>query len=129
MFDISKARKSIEDRENAETERNKQLFLKASEDANAIIKMIIEHYRPGKIIQWGSVLDPEVFDSNSDIDIAVSGIADAETFFKLLGEAMVMTDFSLDIVQLEKIEVEFAEIIKEKGKVVYEHEKDYCAEK
>jgi hypothetical protein len=45
-----------------------------------------------------------------------SGINEAERYFALLGDAMGLTRFSLDIVQLEKIEPEFAELILLKGK-------------
>jgi hypothetical protein len=38
----------------------------------------------------------------------------------LLGDAMALTRFRVDIVQLERIEPEFAELIRLKGKVVYE---------
>jgi predicted nucleotidyltransferase len=77
-------------------------------------------YRPVRIYQWGSLLHPERFDENSDIDLATEGITDAETFFNLLGEAMALTGFSLDIVQIEKIEPEFADAIRHSGKVIYE---------
>jgi hypothetical protein len=38
----------------------------------------------------------------------------------LIGKAQAMTDFPVDIVQLEKIEPEFAESIRTDGKLVYE---------
>ena len=82
--------------------------------------MIISRYSPKKIVQWGSLLDSEQFDENSDIDIALEGISDPAKYFALLGDAMVLTRFPLDIVQLEKIEPEFAEIILSKGKIIYE---------
>ena len=71
-------------------------------------------------MQWGSLLDLEQFDENSDIDIAIEGITEAERYFALLGDAMEMTRFPLDIIQLEKIEPEFAELILLKGKIIYE---------
>jgi predicted nucleotidyltransferase len=82
--------------------------------------MIASEYRPRRIYQWGSLLHPERFNENSDIDLAVEGIIDAETFFKLLGDAMKLTSFPLDIIQIEKIEAEFAETIRLSGKIVYE---------
>ncbi len=63
---------------------------------------------------------PEQFDENSDIDIAIEGILDATRYFALLGDAMELTRFPIDIVQLEKIEPEFAELILLKGKIIYE---------
>jgi len=37
------------------------------------------------------------YDENSDIDIAVEGIIDAEKYFAMLGDAMSLTRFRLDI--------------------------------
>ena len=51
---------------------------------------------------------------------AVERIPGAESFFNLLGDAMKLTRLSLDIVQIEKIEIEFADSIRESGMVVYE---------
>ena len=59
----------------------------------------------GKFV-WGSLLDSESFDEHSDIDIAVEGVATAEDFFALYGEAIKMPEFSLDLVQFEKIDPE-----------------------
>ena len=82
--------------------------------------MIIGRYSPNRIVQWGSLLNPDQFDESSDIDIAVEGVTDADRYFALLGDAMALTRFRVDIVQLERIEPEFAELIRLKGKVVYE---------
>ena len=97
-------------------------FHAATKDFDRIVRMIVEKYRPRRIVQWGSLLRPDHFDEHSDIDIATEGILDAETWFALLGDAMELTRFPLDIVQLEKIEPEFAAQILRKGKVVYESE-------
>ncbi len=63
---------------------------------------------------------PKRFRDYSDIDIAVEGIADAETFFGMLGAAQAMTEFDLDLVQIEKVAPEYAEDIRKHGKIAYE---------
>jgi predicted nucleotidyltransferase len=120
MFDVHKARASLERRANARAQANRVRHEQASRDAAAIIEAIVRDYRPLRIWQWGSVLSPATFGPRSDIDLAVEGITDAETFFRLLGEAMRLTRFHVDVVQMERIEPEFADIIRMKGKVVYE---------
>ena len=45
---------------------------------------------------------------------------DAETYFAILGEAMKMTAFPLDIVEIEKVGAENARHIRESGRLVYE---------
>ncbi len=96
------------------------LWEKARGDCVRIVDMILAKYRPRRLIQWGSLLEAEQFDERSDIDLAVEGITDPAEFFALLGDAMRMTEFRLDIVQMEKIEPEFADLIRMKGKVLHE---------
>ncbi len=99
---------------------NHARWTKANADANAIIAHIASHYHPTRIWQWGSVLNPDKFTEISDIDIALEGITDAATFFAIIGDADNMTPFPIDIVQLERIEPEYANIIRRKGKISYE---------
>lgn len=121
MIDLIKARKNIDNKYETRRLHSMERFTSATHDSLAIVTMIASEYRPRRIYQWGSLLHPERFDENSDIDLAVEGITDAETFFKLLGDAMKLTRLPLDIVQIEKIEVEFAEAIRQSGKIVYEN--------
>ena len=119
-MDIGKIKENLRKREMLKKESLRNRFEAASRDFDKIVRMSIDKYAPKKIIQWGSLLHPEQFDTHSDIDIALEGISDAETYFALLGDAMALTRFHLDIVQLEKIEPEFAELILLKGKIIYE---------
>jgi hypothetical protein len=56
----------------------------------------------------------------------VEGILDPAEFFALYGDADRLTRFSLDLVALERIEPEFADLIRQKGIVVYDREQS-CA--
>jgi predicted nucleotidyltransferase len=119
-FDMAAARLNLN---RASLLRKKQLherYAQACADFSKILAVIVEKYSPRRIYQWGSLLDESSFTEVSDIDIAVEGVTDAASFFALYGDAMRCTGFSLDIVQIEKIEPEFAEIIRSKGRVVYE---------
>ena len=120
MVDIQRARANLLKREEIRREARRKRFEAASGDFARIVEMIIDRYSPRRIVQWGSLLHPDQFDESSDIDIAVEGITDADRYFALLGDAMALTRFRVDIVQLEKIEPEFAELIRLKGKVLYE---------
>jgi predicted nucleotidyltransferase len=93
---------------------------RANADARRLIDFIASRYKPERILQWGSVLHPEKFGLRSDIDLAIEGEFDPETWYRLLGEVMNMTSFPLDIVDLKRIEPEFSAIIRLKGRVVYE---------
>ena len=120
MPDIQKIKENLYKREESRRQARLKRFDAAADDFRAIVRMIIAKYSPKKIVQWGSLLHPEQFDENSDIDIAVEGITDAETYFRMIGEAYEMTDFTLDIVQIEKIDPIFGDSIRKKGKLIYE---------
>ncbi len=118
-FDYKAAAAFLKDKAESEKERDRKLFLQAEKDAELIIEMIKE-YQPERIYQWGSLLQMDQFDINSDIDIAVEGMDSAEKFFELYGRAVAITDFSLDLVELEKINDVHRKSIRETGRLVYE---------
>jgi predicted nucleotidyltransferase len=92
----------------------------ARDNFTQIVKMIIEKYHPKRIYQWGSLIDGRHFTERSDIDIAIEGITSAEQFFAILGEAEKLTNFPIDLVQMESVHALHAESIRRKGKIVYE---------
>ena len=96
------------------------LHEQASRDSAAIIDMIIKDFNPLRIYQWGSVLHPEQFDENSDIDIAIEGLDSTEAWFAMTGKAMDMTSFSVDIVDINTVHPLDADSIRKRGKIVYE---------
>ncbi len=98
-------------------------FSKARSDFNSIIEMIKKEYSVSKIVQWGSLLNREKFTEVSDIDIAIEGIESAKDYFTLLKNAEKLTNFPLDIVQLERIDPIHRESIEKKGKIIFKHGK------
>jgi len=84
---VEAARQRLRDRDRARRERYRGLWERAATDCRVIIDMIAREYHPTRVYQWGSLLRPERFRDYSDIDIAVEGIGDAETFFHMLGAA------------------------------------------
>jgi predicted nucleotidyltransferase len=119
-FDYSAAAKSLQERLEKQKHLRHERYRKAQADAGSIIQMIARKYNPTRIYQWGSLLDPERFDENSDIDIAVEGIDGPERFFSMRAEACAMTDMELDLVEMEHIDDPARESIRTWGKVVYE---------
>ena len=105
----------------AQAERDRETLLsEARRDAERIIEMIIGDFRPVKVHQWGSLVHSDHFSERSDIDIAVEGIMDPGTFFRMLDAASAMSRFPVDLVQIETIHPSYADLIRRYGKVVYE---------
>jgi len=103
--------------------RNIRKWRRASEDAKRIIALITREFDPHAVYQWGSILEAESFSEISDIDIAVEGVDSAEAFFALVARAEELTDFPLDIVQLEHVEPEYANLIRTHGRCAYVRDK------
>ncbi len=113
-------RRFFEEKEQKRVARLAVRFEAAWKDAHAIIKMIEKDYDPVRIWQWGSLLDQKHFSEISDIDIAIEGISDTETFFELYGKALALTSFPLDLIDLARIEPVHADSICKRGRLVYE---------
>jgi predicted nucleotidyltransferase len=119
-FDIDAAARKLRDRRVKRRRDLLRLHGEAQQDATAIIDMIKRRFNPRRIYQWGSLLDPGTFDENSDIDIAVQGIESVQAFSDLLGAAMKMTRFPLDIVDFDTIDDLSRASILNLGMIVHE---------
>ncbi len=117
--DLATVRGFVQRKVAATKARNEARWRQAAADAEDIIAMIKNEYRPAAIYQWGSVLDRDQFTGISDIDIAVEGLASAEQFFELIGKAEKLTRLPLDIVEMEHVEPEYADSIKTHGRCVW----------
>jgi predicted nucleotidyltransferase len=117
---LTAIRQFVKKKYKKKSDRIEILYQQANRDFKQIIDLIIIKFNPKRIYQWGSLLNRKHFNESSDIDIAVEGIDSAKKFFDMLGEAQDMTDFSIDLVDIDKIHPLHAESIRRKGKVVYE---------
>ena len=116
---ISEVKKYLKEKNHRERIYRQDLFKHATKDFDRMVAYIKRNYRNITIYQWGSLMNPEDFDENSDIDIAVAGINSSEQFFKLYGELIKMTEFPLDFVEIDRIDILNQESIKGKGRLVY----------
>ena len=84
-----------------------------------IVEMIAGEFTPRRIWQWGSLLHRPRFSERSDIDIALEGLGSAERLFQVYARAEELSTFPLDIVELERIEPEYAHLIRTSGRLVH----------
>ena len=110
----------LKDRERARQHHLDAAFERAIRDFGCISKFIINDYNPQAIWQWGSLLDRNRFSEISDIDIAIEGLEDPQAIFDIYNRAGAMTEFPVDVIELEKIEQEYASLIRRKGERIYE---------
>ena len=96
------------------------MYESACRDVERIICALSDKYPDCRIYQWGSLLDRRRFNEASDIDLAVEGVTSPKMFFDILGTAMELTDFSIDVVELEQLTPERKNRIIREGKLRYE---------
>lgn len=88
-------------------------------DFNRIVDMIESEFAPLRIWQWGSLLHRHRFSKRSDIDIAVEGLGSAERLFRLHARAEALTRLPLHIIEMERIQPEYAHLIRTTGRLVH----------
>ncbi len=119
-FDYDAAREFIQQKSERKKRKSHDLYIKAKKESEDIIEVIKKKFSVKRIYQWGSILSPERFDENSDIDIAIEGLDSVEDFFELYGIALNKTSFPLDLIEMEKIDKLNRNSIIENGKLIYE---------
>ena len=117
---VSASRAWLAARAQRRASLRRSCWAQAKQDADRIIAFIVAKYHPRRIYQWGSIVNPGHFAEYSDIDIAVEGLRGPEQYFALLGEAEKLTRFPVDLVEMEHIEPEYAELIRTYGVLRYE---------
>ena len=118
-IEIRKAAKRFAAKEKRRRSLDRKRWEEADRDARKILDACVRSH-PVRIFQWGSVLHPERFREWSDIDFALEGLEDPGTIFRLQAECEAMTRFPVHLVEMERIEPEYAESIRENGRIVYE---------
>jgi predicted nucleotidyltransferase len=118
-INLDSVRRFLTDKEDRRRKNLDERFKQMTADCEKIINHIVTHHSVRRVYQWGSLLDRRRFSEISDIDIALEGVKDYQDFSNILGEAMAMTAFPLDIVELERVGEENARYIRETGRMVY----------
>jgi len=109
----------LERREQEKQRALDERFSRAWQDFDRIITYIVSHHHPRRIWQWGSLLDRKRFGELSDLDIAIEGLGSASELFEILAHAEEISDFPIDIIELEKTAPEYRQLIKRKGRLVH----------
>lgn len=88
-------------RQAREGERNRRLAQQARRDAERIAAMLREKFGATRVVLFGSLVTDR-FSANSDIDLAVDGLAPAD-YFLALAEAGKLTGFPVDLKPLGEL--------------------------
>ena len=72
---------------------------RAYQEAQALANILYTKYSADNVYLFGSLLERQRFNENSDIDLAVEGLPDG-IFFEAAGELLLRTEFPLNLVPL-----------------------------
>ncbi len=89
------------------------------EEGKKIADTIAKTFNPIAIYIFGSVLNPKLFESYSDLDIAIEGLG-VEDFYKAHAIAEDISSYNIDFVNFDRVPYLLKERIISKGIKVYE---------
>lgn len=99
-------------------QQSRQASRQARSDLERISRALRDHYGAQQIILFGSLVSDR-FTPNSDIDLAVAGLAAAD-FFTAYAEVNRLSRFKVDLKPLESLYPHFYQRILTQGEVIYE---------
>lgn len=109
---------TIEIEEKAKGEKLRQ---EAIEVAKQLKDILVTEFKVKRVVLFGSVIEIDGFNSQSDIDLAVEGLA-KRFYFQALGRLMRQSQFAVDLKPIEEVRELLRKKI-EKGIVLYEERK------
>ena len=112
-------KKAWEKRRRKTADRNRRFSIQVREDARRIADHLGSRYGVKRVFLFGSILEEEKFNENSDLDMAVVGMKKAD-FYKALADISQMTEFNIDLKPLEDCAESFRKRVKEEGELIYE---------
>lgn len=98
--------------------QNRQAAKLARCDLDKISQVLRERYRVQRIVLFGSLAKGQ-FTNESDIDLAVAGLA-PEDFFTAYAEIDQLSQFKVDLKPLENLHSHFYHRVLAQGEVLYE---------
>ena len=98
--------------------QNRQAAKLARRDLDKILQVLCQRYRVRRIVLFGSLTKGQ-FTNESDIDLAVTGLA-PEDFFAAYAEIAQLSQFKVDLKPLENLHSRFYQRVLAQGEVLYE---------
>lgn len=116
---VEKYRRAWHQHAGESRRKNESRRQDALQCAKTLAMTLVSRFGAKKVMLFGSVLNEDRFNKNSDIDIAVEGIG-AENYFSAFAECQ-MFDFPVDLIEISTATPLMKERIA-KGTVLYEPE-------
>ena len=117
-YSLAKYKKYWKDKAVKDEILKEKLRQKATGIAEISKNILVNEFSVNKVILFGSILEKGCFEEDSDIDIAVEGLA-KEAYFTALARLMMESPFDIDLKPIEDV----SKLLKQRiarGKVLYE---------
>jgi len=113
--EILRFRNDLKSRQVVHTEQVQLRWLKAREVAGRAAVMLKASFSAGRVVSFGSLVDPELFHGRSDIDLAVWGLKERD-YYRAVGVLQSLDpELSIDLILFEDASVELQRIILDSG--------------
>ena len=99
--DMEIYRKSARKRQQALRESRRIRHEHAWEVARRAASLLRKHFAASRVVVFGSLLRPEVFDERSDVDMAVWGVTDEKYLRAVAAVTALDKEISLDLIKME----------------------------
>lgn len=105
----------LKSRQIVHTEQVRLRWTKAYEVASRAAATLKAEFSATRVVVFGSLVNPELFHSRSDIDLAVWGLKERD-YYRAVGMLQGLDpDFSIDLIMFEDASVELQRIILNTG--------------
>ncbi len=98
--------------------RHQRLARSAWRDLDRIVQALRENYGVQRVVVFGSLVKGR-FTAESDIDLAVAGLAPTD-FFTAYAEVNRLSQFKVDLKPLESLHPHFRQRVLTQGEIIYE---------
>jgi uncharacterized protein len=106
------------DRQIKQAAQSEALARQAWEDIQQIAKLLISKFGATQIIVFGSLMQGDRFDAESDIDIAVKGIP-PQDYFAAMAAANRISHQWVDLKPIESLDSHFLQKVLKTGKSIH----------
>lgn len=108
-------REGLKARQVILAEQTRLRWVKARQVAGRATAVLKSRFSAERVVAFGSLVDPELFHTRSDIDLAVWGIQGGD-YYRAVGVLQALDpEFSVDLILFEDAPVELQQIILSTG--------------
>jgi predicted nucleotidyltransferase len=119
-INISRAAANMRRQDRARDERRRARHAEAERQLDTAVTVARRFPSVQRVRTWGSILKPDQFTENSDLDLAIEGVASPEEWGRLERALLDAVTIPLDLVRWEELMEPHRESIIARGTVLYE---------